>query len=87
MIKEKAFLASIIKIDSGDEHKFCTTLMEKTVNRIEILNCDLKFRPFFFGSVCSFSKVADFFLSATGFSYFSEFWNWIDMLVITGISE
>jgi hypothetical protein len=35
----------------------------------------------------NFSNVADFFLSATGFSYFSEFWNWIDMLVITGISE
>jgi hypothetical protein len=48
--------------------------MEKTVKRIEILNC-------------AFSNVADFFLSATGFSYFSEFWNWIDMLVITGISE
>ncbi len=39
--QRKALLASIIKkIDSGDDHKFCTTLMDKTVNRIEILNFD-----------------------------------------------
>jgi hypothetical protein len=28
----------IYKKDSGDEHKFCTTLMEKTVGEIGILN-------------------------------------------------
>jgi hypothetical protein len=28
----------ILKKDSGDEHKFCITLMEKTVGKIGILN-------------------------------------------------
>jgi hypothetical protein len=31
----------IFKKDSGDEHKFCTPLMEKTVGVIGILNSDL----------------------------------------------
>ena len=30
----------IFKKASGDEHKFCTTLMEKTVGEIGILNSD-----------------------------------------------
>jgi hypothetical protein len=30
----------INKKDNGDEHKFCTTLMEKTVGEIAILNSD-----------------------------------------------
>ncbi len=29
-----------LKKDSGDEHKFFTTLTEKSVGRIEILNSD-----------------------------------------------
>jgi hypothetical protein len=37
----------ILKKDSGDEHKFCTTLMEKTVRRIGILNSDLFSDQFF----------------------------------------
>jgi hypothetical protein len=37
----------ILKKDSGDEHKFCTTLMEKTVGRIGILNSDLFSDQFF----------------------------------------
>jgi hypothetical protein len=31
----------IKKKDSGDEHIFCTTLMEKTVGEIGILNSEL----------------------------------------------
>ncbi len=38
----------IKKKDLGDEHKFCTTLMEKTVGRIGILNSDLISDQFFF---------------------------------------
>ena len=41
----------ILKKDSGDVHKFCTTLMEKTVGGIGILNSDL-FSDQFFYSVC-----------------------------------
>jgi hypothetical protein len=37
----------ILKKDSGDEHKFCTTLMEKTVRGIGILNSDLFSDQFF----------------------------------------
>jgi hypothetical protein len=37
----------ILKKDSGDEHKFCTTLMEKTVGGIGILNSDLFSDQFF----------------------------------------
>jgi hypothetical protein len=37
-----------LKKDLGDEHKFCTTLMEKTVGRIVILNSDLFSDQFFF---------------------------------------
>ncbi len=33
--------------DSGDVHKFCTTLMEKTVGEIGILNSDLFSDQFF----------------------------------------
>ncbi len=40
----------IFKKDSGDVHKFCTTLMEKTVGEIGILNSDL-FSDHFFYSV------------------------------------
>ncbi len=36
------------KIDCGDEHKFCTTLMEKLVGNIGILNSDLFSDHFFF---------------------------------------
>ncbi len=43
----------ILKKDSGDEHKFCTTLMEKTVGGIGILNSDL-FSDQFFYSVCTY---------------------------------
>ncbi len=38
MIKKKA---------GGDEHKFCTTLMEKTIGGIGILNSDLFSDQFF----------------------------------------
>jgi hypothetical protein len=38
----------IKKEDRGDEHNFCTTLMEKTVGSIEILNSDLFSDQFFF---------------------------------------
>ncbi len=38
----------IEKEDSGDEHKFCTTLMEKTVGKIGILNSNLISDQFFF---------------------------------------
>ncbi len=41
----------ILKKVSGDEHKFCTTLMEKTVGGIGILNSDLFSDQFF--SQCS----------------------------------
>jgi hypothetical protein len=37
----------ILKKDSGDEQKFCTTLMEKTVGGIGILNSDLFSDQFF----------------------------------------
>jgi hypothetical protein len=37
----------ILKKDSGDEHKFCATLMEKTVGGIGILNSDLFSDQFF----------------------------------------
>ncbi len=37
----------ILKKVSGDEHKFCTTLMVKTVGGIGILNCDLFSDQFF----------------------------------------
>jgi hypothetical protein len=37
----------ILKKDSGDEHKFCMTLMEKTVRGIGILNSDLFSDQFF----------------------------------------
>jgi hypothetical protein len=37
----------ILKKDSGDEQKFCTTLMEKTVGVIGILNSDLFSDQFF----------------------------------------
>ncbi len=37
----------ILKKDSGDEHKFCTTLMGKTVGGIEIINSDLFSDQFF----------------------------------------
>jgi hypothetical protein len=37
----------ILKKDSGDEHKFCTPLMEKTVGVIGILNSDLFSDQFF----------------------------------------
>ncbi len=36
------------KKDSGDEHKFCTTLMEKTVGGMGILNSDLFSDQFFY---------------------------------------
>ncbi len=38
----------ILKKDSGDEHKFSTTLMEKTVGGIGILNSDLFSDQFFY---------------------------------------
>jgi hypothetical protein len=38
----------ILKEDSGDEHKFCTTLMEKTVSKKGILNSNLISDQFFF---------------------------------------
>jgi hypothetical protein len=38
----------ILKKDSGDEQKFCTTLMEKTVGVIGILNSDLFSNQFFY---------------------------------------
>jgi hypothetical protein len=38
----------ILKKDSGDEHKYCTTLMEKTVRGIGILNSDLFSDQFFY---------------------------------------
>jgi hypothetical protein len=38
----------ILKKDSGDVHKFCTTLMEKTVGDIGILNSDLFSDQFFY---------------------------------------
>jgi hypothetical protein len=41
----------ILKKDSGDEHKFCTTLMEKTVGEIGILNSDLFSDQFFLQSI------------------------------------
>ncbi len=41
-----------LKKDLGDEHKSCTTLMEKTVGRIVILNSDLFSDQFFF-SACA----------------------------------
>ncbi len=37
----------ILKKVSGDEQKFCTTLMEKTVGGIGILNSDLFSDQFF----------------------------------------
>jgi hypothetical protein len=37
----------ILKKDSGDEQKFCMTLMEKTVGGIGILNSDLFSDQFF----------------------------------------
>ncbi len=40
-------ISMILKKDSGDEHKFCTTLMEKTVGGIGILNSDLFSDQFF----------------------------------------
>jgi hypothetical protein len=36
------------KEDRGDEHNFCTTLMEKTIGKIGILNSDLFSDQFFF---------------------------------------
>jgi hypothetical protein len=43
------FPFSMIKKEyRGDEHNFCTTLMEKTVGRIGILNSDLFSDQFFF---------------------------------------
>ncbi len=36
------------KKDSGDEHKFCTILMEKTVGEIGILNSELISDQFFY---------------------------------------
>ncbi len=41
------------KKDSGDVHKFCTTLMEKTVGEIGILNSDLFSDQFFFSVASS----------------------------------
>jgi hypothetical protein len=41
----------IFKKASGDEHKFCTTLMEKTVGEIGILNSDLFSDQFFLQSI------------------------------------
>jgi hypothetical protein len=41
----------IKKKDSGDEHKFCTTLMEKTVGGIGILNSDLFSDQFFYSEI------------------------------------
>ncbi len=37
----------ILKKANGDEHKFCTALMEKTVGGIGILNSDLFSDQFF----------------------------------------
>ncbi len=43
------FPTSVIKKnDLVDEYKFCTTLMEKTVGRIGIINSDLFSDQFFF---------------------------------------
>jgi hypothetical protein len=42
----------IFKKDSGDDHKFCTTLMEKTVGGIGIINSDLFSDQFFLQCGC-----------------------------------
>jgi hypothetical protein len=41
------FPTSMIKKATGDEHKFCTTLMEKIVGEIEIINSNLISDQFF----------------------------------------
>jgi hypothetical protein len=46
----------ILKKDSGDEQKFCTTLMEKTVGGIGILNSDLFSDQFFLQSKLCFYR-------------------------------
>jgi hypothetical protein len=41
-------------------HKFCTTLMEKTVGEIGILNSDLFSDQFFFQCKCEIFDSSDF---------------------------
>jgi hypothetical protein len=48
----------IYKKDSGDEHNFCTTLMEKTVGEIGILNSDLLSDQFFFSADCHIASIS-----------------------------
>ncbi len=46
----------ILKKDSGDEHKFCTILMKKTVGEIGILNSELTSDQFFYSVITGKKK-------------------------------